>query len=78
MSTTSAAQSLVALLRNTNAATLRNVLLQRSLQEVADALVQLPVADQASVLRVRARRRCCIRRTSRRRLSARSPGDVVG
>ncbi|MGE0702498.1 MAG: magnesium transporter [Vicinamibacterales bacterium] len=52
MSTTSAAQSLVALLRNTNAATLRNVLLQWSLHDVADALVQLPVADQASVLRV--------------------------
>jgi magnesium transporter len=52
MSTTSAAQSLVALLRNTNAATLRNVLLQWSLHDVADALVQLPVADQASVLRI--------------------------
>jgi magnesium transporter len=49
---TSAAQNLVALLRNTNAATLRNVLLQWSLHDVADALVQLPVADQASVLRI--------------------------
>jgi magnesium transporter len=45
MSTTSALQSLVALLRNTNAATLRSVLLQWSLHDVADALVQLPVAD---------------------------------
>lgn len=52
MSTTSAGQSLVALLRSTNAATLRNVLLQWSLREVADALVELPVADQASVLRI--------------------------
>jgi magnesium transporter len=52
MSTTSAAQSLLALLRNTNAATLRNVLLQWSLQDVADALVQLPIADQAAVLRI--------------------------
>lgn len=51
MSTTSA-QSVMALLRNTNAATLRSVLLQWSLQEAADALVQLPVADQASVLRI--------------------------
>jgi magnesium transporter len=51
MSTTGGAQTLVALLRNTNAATLRHVLLQWSLQEVADALVHLPVADQASVLR---------------------------
>ena len=33
-------------------ATLRNVLLQWSLQDVADALVQLPVADQARVLRI--------------------------
>jgi magnesium transporter len=41
----------VALLRNTNTATLRNVLLQWSLQDVADALVQLPGADQAAVLR---------------------------
>lgn len=39
MTTTSGAQSLVALLRNTNATTLRNVLLQWSLQDVADALV---------------------------------------
>ncbi len=52
MTTTAAAQKLVALLRNTNAATLRNVLLQWSLQDVADALVQLSVADQAHVLRV--------------------------
>ena len=52
MSTTSPAQSLVALLRNTNATTLRNALLQWSLQDVADALVQLPVADQANVLRI--------------------------
>lgn len=52
MSTTSAAQSLVALLRNTNATTLRNALLHWSLQDVADALVQLPVADQANVLRI--------------------------
>jgi magnesium transporter len=51
MSTTSGAQSLVALLRNTNTATLRNALLQWSLQDVADALVQLPAADQAAVLR---------------------------
>jgi magnesium transporter len=51
MSTISAAQNLVALLRNTNTATLRNVLLQWSLQDVADALVQLPAADQAAVLR---------------------------
>jgi magnesium transporter len=48
----SKAQSLVALLRNTNAVTLRNVLLQWSLQDVADALVTLPVAEQASVLRI--------------------------
>ena len=52
MSTTSPAQGLVALLRNTNAATLRNVLLQWSLQDVADAIVQLPVADQARVLQI--------------------------
>ena len=51
MSTTAGAPSLVALLRNTNTATLRHVLLQWSLQDVADALVQLPVADQATVLR---------------------------
>jgi magnesium transporter len=51
MSTTSRTQSLVMLLRNTNAATMRNVLLQWSLQDVADALVQLPAADQATVLR---------------------------
>lgn len=44
--------NLVALLRNTNATTLRNVLLQWSLQEVADALLQLSVADQAGVLRI--------------------------
>jgi magnesium transporter len=48
---TAGAQSLVSLLRNTNTATLRNVLLQWSLQEVADALVQLAVSDQAAVLR---------------------------
>jgi magnesium transporter len=40
----------VGLLRNTNAVTLRNVLLQWSLQEVADALEHLPVADQVAVL----------------------------
>jgi magnesium transporter len=51
MSTAAGAQSLVSLLRNTNTATLRNVLLQWSLQEVAEALVQLPVSDQAEVLR---------------------------
>jgi magnesium transporter len=51
MSTTPGAQSLVALLRNTNAATLRNVLLQWSLRDVADALVQLQPPDQAAVLR---------------------------
>ena len=51
MSATAGAPSLVALLRNTNTATLRHVLLQWSLQDVADALVQLPVADQATVLR---------------------------
>ena len=51
MTTTAAAQKLTALLRNTNAATLRSVLLQWSLQDVADALVQLPVNDQVSVLR---------------------------
>jgi magnesium transporter len=51
MSTTPDAHSLVALLRNASAATLRNVLLQWSLQDVANALVQLPVADQATVLR---------------------------
>ncbi len=52
MSTTSIAQGLVVLLRNTNAATLRSSLLQWSLQDVGDALVQLPVADQARVLRI--------------------------
>jgi magnesium transporter len=51
LNTTSGAQSLKALLRNTNAATLRNVLLQWPLQDVADALVQLPAADQAAILR---------------------------
>jgi magnesium transporter len=51
MSTTASAQTLGALLRNSNAATVRNVLLQSPLQEVADALVQIPAADQASVLR---------------------------
>jgi magnesium transporter len=51
MSTTSGAQSLVALLRNTNAATLRNVLLQWPLRDVADALVELQPPDQAAVLR---------------------------
>jgi magnesium transporter len=51
MSPTSTAQNLVALLRNTNAATLRNVLLRWSLRDVADALAQLPTRDQASVLR---------------------------
>jgi magnesium transporter len=51
MITTPASERVVALLRNTNAATLRNVLLQWSLQDVADALVHLPVADQANVLR---------------------------
>jgi magnesium transporter len=40
----------VGLLRNTNAVTLRNVLLQWSLQEVADAFGHLPVADQVAVL----------------------------
>jgi magnesium transporter len=48
--TSDAAQRLLTHLRNTNAATLRNVLLQWSLQDVADALVQLPVTDQARVL----------------------------
>jgi magnesium transporter len=48
--TSEAAQKLVTHLHNTNAATLRNVLLQWSLQDVADALVQLPVTDQARVL----------------------------
>jgi magnesium transporter len=52
MSTTLPAQSLVALLRNTNATTLRNVLLQWSLQDVADAIVLLPVTDQARVLQI--------------------------
>jgi magnesium transporter len=52
MSTTAGARQLVALLRNTSAATLRNVLLQWPLQEAADAVLQLPLADQASVLRV--------------------------
>ncbi len=47
-----AAQRLVALLRNTNPVTLRNVLLQWSLQDVAAALVQLPLADQIGVLQV--------------------------
>jgi magnesium transporter len=51
MSMVSSAQGLVALLRNTNAAMMRNVLLQWSLQDVADALVPLPTADQAAVLR---------------------------
>jgi magnesium transporter len=51
MSTTAGSQSLVSLLRNTSTATLRNVLLQWSLQDVADALVRLPVSDQAAVLR---------------------------
>jgi magnesium transporter len=50
MSTTIASQNLVALLRNTNATTVRNVLLQWSLQEVADALVHLTIADQVRVL----------------------------
>jgi magnesium transporter len=49
---TSAAHNLAALLRNTSATTLRNVLLQWSLQDVASALVRLPVADQAAALRV--------------------------
>ena len=52
MSTTSPAQGLVALLRNTNATTVRNVLLQWSLQDVADAIVLMPVADQARVLQI--------------------------
>jgi magnesium transporter len=52
MSRTTAAPSLLALLRNTNAATLRNTLLQWPLGDVADALVQLPLADQVTVLRV--------------------------
>jgi magnesium transporter len=47
-----AAQALLALLRNTNAATIRNTLLQWPLRDVADALVQLPIADQVTVLRV--------------------------
>ena len=53
MRTTSApVRNLSGLLRNTNATTLRNVLLQWSLHEVADALVHLPVTDQARVLQV--------------------------
>jgi magnesium transporter len=52
MTTGHGARSLVALLRNANTATLRNVLLQWSLQEVAGALVELPPADQAVVLRI--------------------------
>jgi magnesium transporter len=51
MSTATSTQTLGALLRNSSAVTLRNVLLQWSLQDVAEALVHLPVADQAAVLR---------------------------
>jgi Mg/Co/Ni transporter MgtE len=40
----------VGLLRNTNVVTVRNVLLQWSLQEVADAFGHLPAADQVAVL----------------------------
>jgi magnesium transporter len=52
MSTTPATRRLVALLRNTNAATVRNVLLQWSLQDVSAALTQLPVGDQVTTLRI--------------------------
>jgi magnesium transporter len=44
--------SLPGLLRNTNAATVRNELLQWELQDVADALVRLPLSDQARVLQI--------------------------
>lgn len=50
MSPTTAARSLEALLRNTNATTTRNELLQWSLRDVAEALVQLRLPDQARVL----------------------------
>jgi magnesium transporter len=46
------ARTLVTLLRNTNAATVRNVLLQWSLQDVASALQDLPLPDQAAVLHI--------------------------
>ncbi len=43
---------LVALLRNTNATTTRQVLLQWSLREVRDAIMLVPPSDQTRVLRV--------------------------
>jgi magnesium transporter len=44
-------RTLMGLLRNANDTTIRNVLLQWSLQEVAGAVVRLPEADRARVLR---------------------------
>jgi magnesium transporter len=50
--TTETRSRLLGLLRNTSAATVRNVLLEWPLQEVASAVVRLPVADQAHVLQI--------------------------
>ena len=50
MTTTADAGRLQTLLRNTNATTVRNGLLQWSLRRAADALVGLPLADQAQIM----------------------------
>jgi magnesium transporter len=52
MGSTPADRPLATLLQNTNAATVRNALLQWRLSDVAHALVELPPSEQAQVLRI--------------------------